>query len=80
MKIACVKCEDSSYVFSSKVHTTLCVHIIVHKIHRYLPIEVENHKPIAILNINCSYGKLNDMPNHHTIIKKLNWKTKSGPL
>jgi hypothetical protein len=52
----------------------------MHKIHRYLLIEVENHKPIAILNINGSYGKLNNMPNHHTIIKKLNWKTKSGPL
>jgi hypothetical protein len=58
LKIACVECEDSSYVFGSKVHTTLCVHIIMHKIHRYLLIEMENHKPNAILNMNGSYGML----------------------
>jgi hypothetical protein len=80
LKIACVECEDSSYVFVSKVHITLCVHIIVHKIHRYLLIEVENHKPVAILNINGFYGMLTTCQITIPFLKKLNWDTKSGPL
>ncbi len=76
LKIACVECEDSLYVFGLKVHTTLCVH----KIHRYLLIELENHKPIAILNINGSCGMLTTCQITIPLKKKLNWDTKSGPL
>jgi hypothetical protein len=52
----------------------------VHKIHRYLLIEVENHKPIAILNINGFYGMLTTCQITIPFLKKLNWDTKSGPL